>query len=178
MLFVTVLLWWGYMEIKSQLQQPQAIFVLGGSVERERFAAEFAHQHPDLPIWISGGSPKDYAKRIFTKAGVESDRLHFDYKAVDTVTNFTTLVDKFQANQIEKLYLITSDYHMRRAQAIGQIVLGSRGIHFIPVCVPSTRSSPEPMRKSIRDGARAILWVVTGHSGSTLTKRLGFEKTE
>ena len=178
MLFVTALLWWGFMELKSQLEQPQAILVLGGSVEREKFAAEFARHHPDLQIWISGGSPKGYAKKIFTKAGVDGDRLHFDYNAVDTVTNFTTLVDKFQANKIDKLYLITSDYHMRRAQAIGQIVLGSRGIDFTPVSVPSKRSSPEPIGKSIRDGARAVLWVVTGHTGSTLTKRLGSEKTE
>lgn len=177
-LFILVLLWWGYMEIKSQLEQPQAILVLGGSVEREKFAAEFALQHPDVQIWISGGSPKDYAQKIFTKAGVKRDRLHLDYRAVDTVTNFTTLVDKFQACGINKLYLITSDYHMRRASVIGQIVLGSRGIDFTPVSVPSERSSPESIKKSIRDGARAVLWVVTGHTGSTLTKKLGSGKTE
>ncbi len=173
MLFLTVLLWWGYMEIKSQLEQPQAILVLGGAEQREKFAADFARQHPDLQIWITGGSPKGYALKIFTKAGVDSSRLHLDYRAVDTVTNFTTLVDKFQACGIKKLYLITSDYHMRRASVIGQIVLGSRGIDFTPVSVPSERSSPESIEKSIRDGARAVLWVVSGHTGSTLTKKLG-----
>lgn len=169
--------WWGYMEIKSQLEQPQAILVLGGATQREKFAAEFARQHPQLPIWISGGSPQGYAYRMFSKAGIDSNRLHLDYQAVDTVTNFTTLVDKLQANKIKKVYLITSDYHMRRAEVIGQIVLGSRGIDFTPVSVPSGRS-PESMKKSIRDGARAILWLVSGHTGSTLTKKLTPGKAE
>ena len=170
MLVLPMLLWWGYKEIKSQLETPQAILVLGGSTQREKFAAQFAQQNPDIPIWISGGTPKSYAQKLFVKAGIESSRLHLDYKAVDTVTNFTTLVDEFQARGIKKLYLITSDYHMRRAQVIGQIVLGSRGINFTPVAVPSERS-PEPVNKAVRDGARAMLWVVTGHTGSTLTKK-------
>ena len=170
MLVLPMLLWWGYKEIKSQLETPQAILVLGGSTQREKFAAQFAQQNPDIPIWISGGTPKSYAQKVFAKAGIESSRLHLDYKAVDTVTNFTTLVDEFQARGIKKLYLITSDYHMRRAQVIGQIVLGSRGIDFTPVAVPSERS-PEPVNKAVRDGARAMLWVVTGHTGSTLTKK-------
>lgn len=167
-----ILLWWGYKEIQSQLETPQAILVLGGSTQREKFAAEFARQNPDIPIWISGGTPKNYAQKVFANAGINSTRLHLDYRAVDTVTNFTTLVDDFQARGIKKLYLITSDYHMRRAQTIGQIVLGSRGIDFTPVAVPSGRS-PESMNKAIRDGARAMLWVVTGHTGSTLSNKLG-----
>ena len=171
MLIVSLMFWWGYMEIQSQLEQPQAILVLGGATQREKFAAEFALQHPQLQIWISGGSPRAYAQRMFTKAGIDNSRLHLDYQAVDTVTNFTTLVDELQAHGIKKLYLITSDYHMRRAAVIGQIVLGSRGIDFTPVAVPSGQS-PESIKKSIRDGARAMLWLVTGHTGSTLTKSL------
>lgn len=176
-LMLSILLWFGYKEIKSHFEQPQAILVLGGSTQREKFAADLARQNPDLPIWISGGSPKAYARKIFTKAGIDSHRLHLDYQAVDTVTNFTTLVDEFQARGIEKIYLITSDYHMRRAQMIGQIVLGSRGIDFTPVSVPSERS-PEPMPKAIRDGVRSVLWLVTGHTGSTLIDKSGGKNAE
>lgn len=172
MLMLAILLWFGFKEIKSHLEPPQAILVLGGSEQREKFTAEFARDKPDLPIWISGGSPRSYAHKVFAKAGIDSSRLHLDYRAVDTVTNFTTLVDELQAQGIKKLYLITSDYHMRRAQIIGQIVLGSRGIDFTPVTVPSMRS-PEPMSKAIRDGARSVLWVVSGRTGSTLLKKGG-----
>ena len=170
MLVLPILLWLSYQEIKSQLQQPQAILVLGGSTQREKFAAEFALKHSDLSIWVSSGSPKGYAQKVFAKAGVNQNRLHLDYQAVDTVTNFTTLVDELQFRGIKSIYLITSDYHMRRARIIGDIVLGSRGIDFKPVSVPSERP-PEPMQKVIRDGARALLWLITGNTGATLPKQ-------
>ena len=166
------MLWLGYKQIKSQFEQPQAIVVLGGSEERERFTAQFARQHPDIPIWVSSGTPKAYARQVFAKAGIDRSRLHLDYRAVDTVTNFTTLVDELQARGIKSIYLITSDYHMRRARVIGEIVLGSRGIDFKPVSVPSGQS-PETIEKAIRDGARALLWVTTGHTGASLSKGRG-----
>jgi len=158
---------WGYKEIKSQFLQPQAILVLGGStskLEREKFTADFARKHPNLPIWISGGSPPKITRQVFAKAGVNTKLLHLDYEANNTVENFTTIVDNLSHSGIKSVYLITSDFHMRRAQVIGDIVLGSRGIAFKPIPVPSQRS-PEPIAKSIRDGARAILWVATGYTG-------------
>lgn len=154
----------------DQNLQPNAIFVLGGATERERFAAEFAAQHPGLPIWVSSGSPRDYANRVFAKAGIDKSRVHLDYQAVDTVTNFTSLVDKFQAQGFDSVYLITSDYHMRRALVIGEIVFGSTGIKLLPVPIP-TGKSPEPTKKCLRDGARAILWVTTGHTGASLAQK-------
>jgi len=157
----------GYKQIESYFAQPEAILVLGGAEERELFAAKFAREHPKLPIWVSSGSPEGYAKRVFAKAGIDKSRVHLDYQAVDTVTNFTTLVDRLQAQGIESVYLITSAYHMRRARVVGEIVFGSRGIVVKPIRIPSRRS-PEPIEKSLRDGARAILWVTTGHTGSSL----------
>src|SRR4028119_216605 len=144
----------------TQATKKEAIFVLGGAEARERFAAKFAQSHPRLPIWVSSGSPKDYAQRIFAKAGIKKSRVHLDYQAVDTVTNFTTLVDRFQSEGINRVYLITSDDHMRRARVIGDIVFGSRGIAIKPVPVPSGRA-PEPTEKCLRDGARALFWVST-----------------
>ncbi|WP_231867069.1 YdcF family protein [Anabaena sp. 4-3] len=162
----------GYQEAKNNDKQPEAIIVLGGStkhLEREKFTAKFASQHPNLPILISGGSPPTFTRRVFAKAGINSRRLHLDYEAVDTVTNFTTLVDDLQARNIKSVYLITSDYHMRRARVIGEIVLGSRGIGFKPISVPS-ENPPEPIQKSVRDGARALLWVATGYTGADKKK--------
>lgn len=161
--------WLGYQQVKSEFQRPQALLVLGGATEREVFAAKFARDHPELPIWVSSGSNPEFAEWVFSEAGIESDRLHLDYRAVDTVTNFTTLVDELKAQGIESVYLITSDDHMRRAQIIGEIVLGSRGISFKPVAVPSGRT-PEPMQKAVRDGARAILWLTTGYTGANFSQ--------
>ncbi len=171
-LALPVLLWMGYKQVRSW-ETPQAVLVLGGSstnLERERVAAKLALQHPDLSIWVSSGSTNEnYVTRVFAKAGVNPQRLHLDYQAEDTVTNFTTLVNDFQARGINRIYLVTSDYHMRRARFVGEIVLGSRGIDLQPVVVP-TKITPENRSKALRDGVRAVLWVITGHTGSTLAK--------
>lgn len=167
LLLMTVSAIAGYRLLKGAIAQPEAIIVLGGEEKRESFAARFAHQHPDLPIWVSSGSPEGYAKLLFAKLGIEGDRVHLDYRAKDTVTNFTTLVDRLEAQNIDSVYLITSDDHMRRARVIGEIVFGSRGIIIKPVAVPTSRE-PEAMSKSVRDGARALLWLTTGYTGATL----------
>jgi uncharacterized SAM-binding protein YcdF (DUF218 family) len=165
---LSLCVWWGSKSVQNQFVQPEAILVLGGSthlLEREKFTAQLAHQYPNIPIWISGGSPPQYTKKIFANAGIDLQRLNLDYEAVDTVTNFTTLVDELQSRGIKSVYLITSDFHMRRACIVGEIVLGSRGIKFKPVSVPSA-NSPEPIQKSIRDGARAVVWLATGYTGA------------
>lgn len=172
---VALALWFTYDQLRNYWEQPQAALVLGGSTERERFAAKFARQHPNLPIWVSGGSTKAWAEQVFTKAGINRDRVHLDYQAIDTVTNFTTVVDQLKAQDIHSIYLITSDYHMRRARIIGEIILGSRGISFKPVAIPSQRP-PEPLVKALGDGSRALLWVTTGSTGSNFSQALKSHK--
>ncbi|MFM7423498.1 MAG: YdcF family protein [Elainella sp.] len=169
-LFVLLLCGFGYRQVEGLWFRPQAVLVLGGATEREQFAAEFAKRHPQLPVWVSSGSNPEYAEWLFSTAGIDPRRVHLDYQAVDTVTNFTTLADAFKSQNIRSVYLITSDYHMRRAQVIGEIVLGSRGIDLKPIAVPSDQT-PEPLKKVVRDAARAVLWVVTGETGSQLARR-------
>ncbi|MEL6500533.1 MAG: YdcF family protein [Cyanobacteria bacterium J06623_1] len=151
------------------VNEPEALLVLGGHEERERYAAQLAQQHPELPIWISSGSPQAYAQKIFANAGVASNRLNFDYEASDTLTNFTTLVDELEAKGIDSVYLITSENHMQRAKIIGDIVFGSRGINFEPIAVPSD-NPPEPIKKTVRDGVRAFFWLATGNTGPILVR--------
>ena len=155
---------WLYLDLRQQWLKPEAIFVLGGHADRERFAAKLAKEYPELPIWVSSGSPRRYVRKIFKKAGIPPERLHLDYNARDTVTNFTSLADQLKAQGIDSVYLVTSDNHMRRARLVGEIVFGSRGIVIKPVTVPS-QSPPEPLEKSLRDGFRAILWIITGSTG-------------
>jgi uncharacterized SAM-binding protein YcdF (DUF218 family) len=156
--------WFGYREVENTWIQPQAIFILGGEEEREIFGAKFAQTHPELPVWISSGAPPKYAKKVFKKAGVSADNLHLDYRAIDTVTNFTTLVNRFKSKGITSVYLITSDDHLPRARVIGEIVFGSKGIKVKPITFESGRDS-EPIQKTVRDGFRSILWLITGYAG-------------
>ncbi|MEM9089687.1 MAG: YdcF family protein [Cyanobacteria bacterium P01_F01_bin.53] len=157
-----------YLRYQQSQLDPSLAIVLGGAPEREQFAAQFANENPNVWIWVSSGSNPEYARWVFEEAQVPNDQWILDYQAVDTVTNFTTLVDKLEERQIEEVYLITSDYHMRRASIVAQIVLGSRGINFKPVAIQTQEDPevPETLVRDVRDGVRSLLWVITGKTGS------------
>jgi uncharacterized SAM-binding protein YcdF (DUF218 family) len=150
---------------------PEAILTLGGDFEREPFTAQFAQAYPDLNIWVSTGSPPEKARVTFRQAGIAEERVHLDRRAVDTVTNFTTLVPTFKTQDIQHVYLITSDFHMRRAKAIAFFVFGSRGIAFTAVSVPSDKPS-ESLLHILRDTGRAAIWIVTGRTGASFNPHL------
>jgi uncharacterized SAM-binding protein YcdF (DUF218 family) len=150
-----------------QSPHPQAILTLGGGADREAFTAQFAQNHPSLEIWVSTGIPPNQARAIFRSAGIPDTRVHLDYRAVDTVTNFTSLVADFKSRHLQHIYLITSDFHMPRAKAIATLVLGSQGIAFTPVSVPSKQPSESPLH-ILRDIGRALFWTITSHTGSSL----------
>ncbi|MDX2212463.1 MAG: YdcF family protein [Oculatellaceae cyanobacterium bins.114] len=155
----------------SAYPQPQAIFTLGGGEDREEFTTQFATLHPDLPIWVSTGISSHKAKSLFQAADISLDRLYLDYRAVDTVTNFTSLVHDFQTQGIRHVYLITSDFHMRRARAIAFFVFGSRGILTTPVSMSSKHPSETILHVS-RDIGRSLLWIATGRTGASLNPKL------
>jgi uncharacterized SAM-binding protein YcdF (DUF218 family) len=71
---------------------------------------------------------------------------------------------------ITSVYLVTSDYHMRRAQWIAEVIGSERGILFKTVPIPSNRS-PEPILKALRDSGRAIVWLATGYTGASSQNR-------
>ncbi len=149
-----------------QSPQPQAILTLGGGPEREEFTAQFAQAHPSLEIWVSSGTVPEQARAIFREAGIPAQRVHLDRRAVDTVTNFTSLVTDFNRRRIQHLYLVTSDFHIPRAKAIATVVLGSHGIAFTPVSIPSDKP-PESSLHILRDIGRALLWLIAGRTGAS-----------
>ena len=141
---------------------PQLILVLGGDVERERVAGELA-KRDGLPVLVSGGSNPEYATWQFGRQGLDAGRVQLDYRATDTLSNFTSVVDELKRAKVRHVLLVTSSDHMARALLVGRMVAGSRGIALTPVEVPcGNRCTPEGERKVWGDGARAALWVLTG----------------
>jgi uncharacterized SAM-binding protein YcdF (DUF218 family) len=142
---------------------PQLILVLGGDVARERRAAELAAGR-GLPVLVSGGSNPEYAQWLFEqRQGLRPGQVQLDYRARDTLSNFTSLVDDLRQARIRHALLVTSSDHMDRALLVGRIVAGSRGIALTPVAVGcGDQCLPEGRRKVWGDGLRAALWVVTG----------------
>jgi uncharacterized SAM-binding protein YcdF (DUF218 family) len=157
---------------QQQVPVPQAILTLGGGQEREQFAALFAQNHPSLEVWVSSGIRPDRSQAIFQAVGIPKARIHLDCRAVDTVTNFTSLVADLKQKNVRHLYLITADFHMNRAQTIATLVLGSQGITFTPIPIPhlspNRQHAPESWPRTLRDSGRAILWILTGRTGASL----------
>lgn len=144
--------------------QPQAIFVLGGHPDREKAAAQLSRYYPALEIWVSSGSEREVIRSIFQAAAIDKARLHLDYQAVDTVTNFTTLIPEFKRRKLRHLLIITSDFHIARARTIALLTLGSHGITYTFQSVPSTREA-ESSWSIGRDAVRSAVWLVTGYDG-------------
>ncbi|MFN7872239.1 MAG: YdcF family protein [Cyanobacteriota bacterium] len=142
---------------------PQMILVLGGDTQREVFAARLAHED-GLPVIVSSGSNPEYANWLFReREGLAPDQVQLDYRARDTLSNFTSLVDDLRRARIRHALLVTSSDHMSRALLVGRIVAGSRGIRLTPVPVPCGQLCVvEGRRKVWGDGVRALLWVISG----------------
>lgn len=156
-----------------QTPVPQTIFVLGGASERMKFAGQFWQSHQNLDIWVSDFAWElDADRRIFLQYGVPDAKLHLDGRATDTVTNFTTLAEDFANQRLQHIYLITSDYHMRRARAIATIVWGSQGTVVTPVAVASQNQRSESLVRVLRDCGRSFLWIVTRRSAASFNSRL------
>jgi uncharacterized SAM-binding protein YcdF (DUF218 family) len=164
---------------RYQHPQPQAILVLGGDYDRSRAAGDLWQRHQEMTIWLSEVElyfPEH--QKIFRSKGVPDEKMRFDGKASDTVTNFTTTVDQFNNAKLNHLYLVTSDYHMNRATGIATIVYGSRGIIVTPVSVANKEGSKlawyvqEKGSRTARDIARSILWLFTGKTGARFNPRL------
>jgi hypothetical protein len=142
---------------------PQMILVLGGDKDREIRAADLARSR-GLPVVVSGGTNPEYAHWLFEeRAGLPTQQVRLDYRAHDTLSNFTSLVDDLRRARIRHALLVTSSDHMVRALLVGRIVAGSRGIHLTPVAVScGSLCVPEGLRLVWGDGARAALWVLSG----------------
>ncbi|MCU0536486.1 MAG: YdcF family protein [Hydrococcus sp. Prado102] len=153
---------------RYQEPKPKAILILGGNFIRFHYGAEFAKNYPELDIWVSDfPSQYKFYKRLFQQRGVAAERIYYDDCATDTVTNFTCMVRVLQERDLRHIYLVTSDYHMARASAIATLILGSQGIIFTPISVPSEAShADESKSKIIRDCIRSLVWLFTGYSGA------------
>ena len=151
---------------------PELVFVLGGDIDREIAGMEIAKQL-NLPLLISSGSNPEYSDWLIKDKGMSSYLIRKDYRAEDTLTNFTSLIDEFNEENISHLLLVTSDYHIERAKAIGYIIAGSRGIKITSLSIPcSLECIQESNNKKNVDIIRSIAWVITGRDLKQIALKL------
>jgi len=139
------------------------IIVLGGGIRREMAAAQLAQIHPSLPVVISSGSTLPCLYRVFVKeAGVDWRRVTIDFRAVDTLTNFTAMLPYVQSRQPRKVFVVATEGHWSRAAVLGWLIWGSRGIAMEPVLIKGV-GHEESWGKTLIDSLRAIGWLALGN---------------
>jgi len=156
---------------------PQAVLVLGGEVERELEAARFMQQpeNAKLHMWVSSGHLQPY-NEVWTPI---ADRMHVDWRGVCTVTNFSTLQQDISQHGVNHIYIITSQYHMRRAEWVAFCIMTlGAGIrvtpHAIndPVYVPEHTKRRETNFRVARDVLRCFVWLLMGVKFSVVLRHL------
>lgn len=135
------------------------VLVLGGSIQRERYAIAHA---PDLPrpILISGGSPSDCVQHMFDHYPVSSEGIWIEPCATSTFENFAFAAPFLENQGVNHVQVITSANHLWRAGQLGRIMLGFRGIA-VEMFSVSERGRPgnhESAIKTTLDLLRGTLW--------------------
>jgi uncharacterized SAM-binding protein YcdF (DUF218 family) len=139
----------------------KVIIELGGNpAGRTPKAIELAVQMPDAFLFFSTVEDPALCVNLCKENGISPDRYYLDYLAWDTVTNFTTSVNRILSYGCKELYIVTDGFHMRRSMSIATAVYFKKGVKLVP-----SQSSPADHQESkelvILDTARAWLYRFT-----------------
>lgn len=142
---------------------------LGGGLDRADKCIELANQYPEVPILVASELNRTISDQVinyYTDRGIPKERVFLDYASWDTLTNFThTLKRVNEEFKADEVYVVTYDYHMRRAMLIANAVYWRRGITPIPCKAggPDPYGNFEEPINNVRDDAiRAWVWRLTG----------------
>ena len=106
----------------SEGSSGEAILVLGGEPEHDDIR--------DRALEDDGYAGSHFREFSWQRSRATSEACELDvqmvelsWKAVDTVTNFSTMIPVLLAACVSKVFLVTSDYHMHRAAAVAAAVV-------------------------------------------------------
>lgn len=137
----------------------QVILHLGGRVSRIQQTALTALRHPAALVLISTESDPVGCLQALQTAGVARSRIWFDYRAWDTVTEFT-LLDKLLRLRMgcTELWVVTDNLHARRARAIARCWALGRGIRVHSSTLQGVEGEAERLGSLLGDCARVLVW--------------------
>lgn len=142
----------------------EVILELGGNPSRIYRVIELAQQYPSAQIVISSEGSPDLVVGLLRGAGITDARFILDFKAWDTVTNFTHTLQLVRSYVPGTLYVVTDQFHMKRAMAIARAVYFLRGIKVVPVPYMGSEPHPPESGELIRyDQMRSWIWRLTGY---------------
>ena len=141
----------------------KVILELGGNpAVRAPFAVNLLAETPDAHLIFSTDENPALCVQLLKDKGLfGSGRYTFDYRAWDTVSNFTATKELVMGYKPSELYVVTDGYHMPRAMAIATAVYSLSGVTITPKPA-SSGGNPEPQNLIEADKARAWGWRSTG----------------
>lgn len=140
------------------------ILELGGNAARLYKVLELASEYPEAKIIISSEGSPDHVVGLLRGAGINDERFLLDFKAWDTVTNFTETVKLIKSFHPKNLYVVTDQFHMKRSMAIATAVYFLSGMRIIPNPYMGSEPHDPENPKYVRDDRfRAWLWRLTGY---------------
>jgi uncharacterized SAM-binding protein YcdF (DUF218 family) len=140
-------------------QPLDGVLVLGGSPRRELYVAKYASALPH-PIIVSGGSPAACIQFFFTRFEMSQGDVWVEPCATSTFENYLFTIPFLETHQVHHVLVITSGDHRLRAERLGRIMLGFRGIAMTIRSVEEVGSpgNHETRLKMILDPLRGFLW--------------------
>ena len=181
---------------RRPLAPPDAVIIMGGCADRERAAlraasgstppppgldraAAAALTSPRVPIYVSSPACDvvSVARGLGDGDGSLAARVQLDESAVDTLSNYSSLVPLLRGPHCSRVLILTSASHVRRARLLAWIVLGTRGVTPTVATVRTrARTPPESAARAARDAVRAVIWVVCGFSGASVGRLVHAER--
>ena len=160
--------------MRRTVPRPKVLLILGGSRSRELRCARMIRDVPpnEAPGYIILSSGATPAKDIAAAASLPLVRVAVDRRAVDTLTNFTSLVSDLRYLDCRSVVVATSRGHMRRAFPVGIVVLGAYGMSvgsFVCRDPGDEALYCESRFRALRDVVRAFLWLFTTWDGSGIS---------
>lgn len=139
-----------------------AFFVLGGSIQREIYAAQLAKKHPQTRVLISQGSEDPCILLVFQRDKAPIRQVWLEKCARSTFDNFYFNIPILHQWGIRKLLLITSPSHLPRAKWMAQLLFGAHGI-WVETNIVEEEGTPgnrESILKTGLDITRSLVWAV------------------
>lgn len=137
------------------------IICLGGNYQRNITAAALASSRLDSIVIVSSEGTPEAVADIYRQAGVPLSKVFFDFRAWDTLTNFTLTLPWVLDHQCSELLVVTDKFHMRRSMTIANIVYALRNV---PITAhPHPSDQQDESNKLVNwDLLRSIIWRTTG----------------
>lgn len=138
------------------------ILCLGGSEQRLVKGILLAIEDPTAKLVVSSfGIKRSVLTERLLKAGLKKEQFCIDYTALDTIGNFVDTLPIIQALAPKKIYIVTDDYHMKRAQAIADIVYS--GLSYQLVNIECKTNTPQESEFKVNiERIQAWIWKNTG----------------